>query len=159
MNLRQFVSENFAADLEYHPRRAVVYLLLGTVSLAIWYFSPSNAKFTVVPLVFGLGSLTLFVKGAFLLRKSSEGLGMSEQELAALSETAKQKRLPTLPEQAAQILQDFGAGSLLLWPLLSLGQDIDSSWVNPPRFIVFVVGAGLFVIGWCVRKLTAPPSP
>lgn len=159
MNLRQFVAENFAGDLEYHPRRAAIYLLLGAASLLFWWLSPPGAKFTVIPLVFVLGSFALIVKGIFLLRKSSEGIGMSDQELSALSEPSHRKPLPNPMEQLAQVLQDFGAGSLLLWPLLNIGKDIDTSWDNPPRFTVFIVGVGIFVVGWSVRKLTSVPSP
>jgi hypothetical protein len=156
VNLRQFISENFAGDLEYHPRRAAIYLLLGAASLTFWYFSPGDAKFTMIPLVFVLGSLTLAVKGVFMLRKSSEGLGLSDQELDALADPANRRSLPPLPAQAAQILQDFGAGSLLLWPLLNIGRDIDKSWADPPRFKVFAVGAVLFLLGWLIRKVTTP---
>jgi hypothetical protein len=121
-------------------------------------FFPSEAKFTVVPVVFALGSFALIVKGVFLLRKSSEGLGMSEQELAALSDPKNRKFLPSIPSQAAQILQDFGAGSLLLWSLLNIGQDVDTSWTNPPRFRVFLVGVAVFVFGWVARKFARPSS-
>ena len=73
------------------------------------------AKFTTRPLVFALGALTLLTKGIFL-RKSSESWGLTESELAKLSDPVSRKPLPTIPWQAAQILQDFGVGSLLLWP-------------------------------------------
>jgi hypothetical protein len=91
VTLREFFSENFAGDLEYHPRRAALHLILGMITLCDWVFSPSETRFTVIPLVFALGSLTLFVKGVLLLRKSSEGLGLSEQELAKLSDPAVRK--------------------------------------------------------------------
>src|SRR6266513_636132 len=74
VTLREFLLENFAGDLEYHPRRALLYLSLATAVLCFWIFSPSETKFTAIPLVFALGSLTLLPKGIFLLRKSSEGL-------------------------------------------------------------------------------------
>ena len=45
-------------------------------------------------LVFALGALALLIKGIFLMRKSSEGLGLSDQELADLSNPANRKRLP-----------------------------------------------------------------
>ena len=49
---------------------------------------------------------------------------MSERELEALG--TKRKALPSLPRQAAQVLQDFGAGPILLsWPL-SIIFDVDS---------------------------------
>jgi hypothetical protein len=150
--LRQSIAENFAGDLEYHPRRAAIYLSPGVASFAFWYFSPSGGRFTVAALVFLLGSFTILVKGVFLFRKSSEGLGRSEQELAALSDPKNRKLLPALPSQVAQILQDFGAGSLLLWPLLNLivrGR-------APRRLPVFLVGAVIFVLGWVARKLASP---
>lgn len=83
---------------------------------------------------------------------------MREQELAALSGPKNRKLLPALPSQVAQILQDFGAGSLLLWPLLNLGKDLDSSWTGPPRFPVLLVGVAIFVLGWVARKLASPSS-
>ena len=159
MTLRDFLLENIAGDLEYHPRRAVLYLSLATAALCFWIFSPSETKFTAIPLVFALGSLTLLLKGIFLLRKSSEGLGLSEQELAGLSGPTNRKRLPSIATQAAQIVQDFGTGAFLLWPLLNVGKDIDNSWNNPPRFLVFLTGAVLFLLGWLIRRLTSfPPA-
>src|SRR5256885_10766287 len=103
-------------------------------------------------------SVTLLVKGIFLLRKSSEGLGLTPSELADLSDPSNCKTLPSVPNQAAQIVQDFGAGSLLLWPLLNVGQDIDHSWSNPPRVTVFLSGAILFFLGWFIRRLTSIPG-
>jgi hypothetical protein len=108
VTLREFFLENFAGDLEYHPRRATLYLSLATAALCFWAFSSSETKFTAVPLVFAFGSLTLLLKGIFLLRKSSEGVGLSEQELANLSGPTNRKRLPSIATQAAQIVQDFG---------------------------------------------------
>jgi hypothetical protein len=72
---REFFLENFAGDLEYCPRRAVLYLGLAMAALCFWIFCPPEAKFSTLPLVFLLGSLALVLKGIFLLRKSSEGLG------------------------------------------------------------------------------------
>lgn len=155
MTLREFFLENFAGNLEYHPRRAVLYLSLATAALCFWVFSPSETKFTAVPLVFALGSLTLLLKGIFHLRKSSEGLGLSEEELANLSGPTNRKRLPSITTQVAQIVQDFGTGAFLLWPLLNVGKDFDSSWSNPPRFPVFLTGAILFSLGWVIRRLTS----
>lgn len=147
MGVREFFLENFAGDLEYHPRRGAVYLALGVASACFWIFSPAGKKFTLVPLVFALGTLTLLGKGIYLLRPSSEGFGVSDAEL----ETAKRKRFPSIAEQAAQVVQDFGTGGLLLWPLLNLGVDIDQSWSRPPRWPVFIVGASLFALGWIIR--------
>jgi hypothetical protein len=156
VSLREFFVENFAGDLEHHPRRAVLYLVLGAAALCFWVFSPHETKFAVTPLVFALGSLTLFLKGIFLLRRSSEGLGLSPQGISALSDAAKRKSLPSIPAQAAQIIQDFGTGSFLLWPILGFGEDIDHSWNNPPRFAVLVTGAVFLFLGWVVRRLTFP---
>jgi len=153
VNPRQFITENFAGDLEYHPRRGLVCLFLAGSAFVFWYFAPRELKFTVLPLVFLLGSFSLAIKGVFLLRRSSEGLGMSEQELAALSDPKSHKALPSLPSQVAQVVQDFGSGSLLLWPILNFGADIDKSWTDPPRLTVFLVGAGLFAAGLVTRKL------
>jgi hypothetical protein len=130
---------------------------LAVAALCFWIFSPRAAKFSTLPLVFVLGSVTLLLKGIFLLRKSSEGLGLTTSELADLSDPSNRKSLPSVPNQAAQIVQDFGAGSLLLWPLLNVGQDIDHSWSNPPRVHVFLTGAILFFLGWLVRRLTSTP--
>jgi len=155
VSIREFLLENFAGDLEYHPRCGALYLFLAAASASFWIFSESEAKFTTIPIVFGLGSLTLLTKGIFLLRKSSEGLGLTENELADLSASANRKNLPSIPAQAAQIVQDFGAGSLLLWPLLNTGKDIDPSWADPPRFRIFAIGAVLFSFGWLIRRLTS----
>ena len=155
MSLREIFFENLAGDLEYHPRRAVLYLGLAAAALCFWIFSPSETKFSTTPLVFGLGSLTLFLKGVFLFRKSSEGLGLTQSELDDLSNSSNRKNLPSLPNQAAQIVQDFGAGSLLLWPFLNVGKDIDQSWVNPPLVSVFLTGAVFFSLGWLIRRLTS----
>ena len=152
MDIREFFLENFAGDLEYHPRRGIVYLALAVGAACFWIFSAADNKFTLVPLVFGLGSLTLLGKGTYLLRPSTEGFGVSDAEVA----TAKRKSLPPIPAQAAQTMQDFGTGGLLLWPLLNFGRDIDQTWSNPPRFRVFAIGAFLFGLGWIIRRLTTP---
>ena len=157
MTLRESLLENFAGDLEYHPRRAVLYLSLGAAALCFWIFSPRETKSTTIPLVFALGSLTLLLKGIFLLRKSSEGLGLTQPELAGLSDPSNRKSLPSVTNQAAQIVQDFGAGPLLLWPLLNVGKDIDHSWNTAPRFPVFITGVIVFFLGWLIRRLTSSP--
>ena len=152
MSIRDFFLENFAGDLEYHPRRALVYLGLGIGAGCFGVFSPYEKRFTVVPLIFALGSLTLFVKGIFLLRKSSEGLGLSQENVTQRPDSPPRKSLPSMPASAVQVIQDFGSGSFLLWPLLNLGKDIDPSWDNPPRLAVFVSGAVLFFVGWAIRR-------
>ena len=155
MNLREIFVENFAGDLEYHPRRAVVCLILAVAAFCVWFLSSSEAQFTTVPLVFALGSLALLIKGIFLLRKSSEGLGLSDQELAKLSDPSNRKSLPSIAGQASQVVQDFGTGALLLWPLLKIGKDIDKSWSDPPLFRVFLTGAIVFLVGWALRRVTS----
>jgi hypothetical protein len=149
--------ENFAGDLEYHPRRALVYFVLAAAAASFWIFSA--AKFTATPLVFAFGSITLAGKGVFLLRKSSEAIGLTLVEQAELSKRARQKNLPSLPNQAAQIVQDFATGSLFLWPLFNIGTDVDRPWSNAPRLPVFLAGLILFSLGWLIRKLTANASP
>jgi hypothetical protein len=155
VTIREFFLENFAGDLEYHPRRAVLYLALGATALCSWIFAAYETKFTVVPLVVLLGSFALFLKGIFLLRKSSEGLGLSHSEITALSNSSSSKNLPSIPAQAAQVAQDFGTGSFLLWPLLKLAKDFDHSWSDPPLFRVFLTGATLFMFGWIIRRVTS----
>jgi hypothetical protein len=150
VDIREFFLENFAGDLEYHPRRAAVYLALAVGAACVWIFSAPENKFTPVPLVFALGSLTLLGKGIYLLRPSSEGFGVSYEEIAA----ARQKKLASLPEQAAQVVQDFGTGGLLLWPLLNMGASFDRAWSDPPRLPVFLIGAFLFGAGWAIRLFT-----
>lgn len=152
MNLREFFLEQFAGDLEYHPRRAAIYVVLAAGAGCFWIFSAADVKFTTLPLVFALGSLTLMGKGIYLFRPSSEGISLTYRELADVTSSAKRKQLPTLPEQVAQVVQDFGTGGLLLWPLLNLGKDVDQTWTSPPRFNVFVVGAFLFGLGWVIRR-------
>jgi MFS family permease len=144
VTLREYIVENIAGDLEYHPRRGAIYLGLAGVALCFWCFSPSDDKFTILPLVVVLGALALLLKGIFLLRKSSEGLGLSYHDLARLSDPSNRKPLPSIATQASQIIQDFGTGGLLLWPVLNVGKDIDNSWNYPPRLGVIVVGAALF---------------
>ena len=154
MNVREFFLENFAGDLEYHPRRALIYLVLAAGAACFWFFSPGDKKFTTIPLLFALGCLTLLAKGAFLLRPASEGIGLSDAEVREIAASGTGKQLPSLPEQAAQVVQDFGTGGLLLWPLLNLAKDIDQSWNNPPRLQVFALGALLFAVGWLIRRLS-----
>jgi hypothetical protein len=110
VTIRDFLLENFAGDLEYHPRRGLVYLVLAIGAACFWIFSPYEKKFVALSLIFALGSLTLLVKGVFLFRKFSEGLGLSDQQLADLSDPAGLKNFPSIPTQAAQVVQDFGTG-------------------------------------------------
>jgi hypothetical protein len=114
--------------------------------LVLSVFSPYERRFTVSP-IFALGSLTLVVKAIFL-----------HQELTDLSDSSRRKDLPSIVSQAAQVLQDFGTGSFLLWPLLNIGKDMDPSGGNPPRFPVFASGAILFFVGWLMRRFTVSYS-
>jgi hypothetical protein len=155
MSIRESLLENFAGDLEYHPRRAAVYLFLAAGALALWFFSPPETKFTVTPLVFALGSMALTLKGVFLLRKSSEGFGTTMADVDSLSRPQQRKALPNLPTQAAQIVQDFGAGSMLLWPLLNMAGEFDRSLTDPPLPLIFLSGAILFGLGWLIRRFTS----
>jgi hypothetical protein len=155
VSFRQIFVENFAGDLEYHPRRAVVYLILAVAAFCFWIFSTSELQFTTVPLVFALGSLALLIKGIFLMRKSSEGLGLSDQELTRLSDPSNRKSLPSVVGQASQVVQDFGTGSFLLWPLLNIAKDFEKSWSDPPLFRVFLTGAILFLLGWALRRVAS----
>src|SRR5258708_4929933 len=155
VTLREFFLENFAGDLEYNPRRAGLYLSLAVAALCFWIFSAPEVKFTAIPLIFGLASLTLLLKGIFLLRKSSEGLGLTPSELADLSDSSNRKNLPSIPNQAAQIIQDFGVGPLLLWPVLNAAKDTHHTSVNPPRVSGALTGAVLFAVGWLIRRVTS----
>jgi hypothetical protein len=155
VTVREFSFENFAGDIEYHPRRAVLYLSLASAALCFWAVSPSEKKFTAIPLVFALGVLPFYSKAYSFCAKSSEGLGLSKQELANLSGPTNRKRLPSIATLAAQIVQDFGTGAFLLLSLLNVGKDVDNSWNNPPRFPIFLTGAILFFLGWLIRCLTS----
>ena len=154
MTLHERLWENLAGDLEYHPKRGLLYLALGAAALCSWIFTPSDNKLTATPLVFGTGSITLLLKVVLLLRKSSEGLALTQRELAQLSDPSTRKALPPIPALAAQIVQDFGAGALLLGPVLHSLKNINESW-EPPSLRVFLTGAILFFIGWLVSWLTS----
>lgn len=154
MTIRETLFENFAADLEYHPKRAALYLCLGLAAGCFWFFTPFPLKLDAVAAVFGFGSLTLLCKGVFLLRKSSEGLGMTFQEVEKLSRTASGRKLPTIAVQAGQIMQDFGLGPFLLWPLMTVPHNVDHSISRPPMLMVASFGACLILVGWFIRWLT-----
>ena len=155
MALRDSFLDNFAGDLEYHPGRAVLYLSLAIVALCAWIFSAHEIKFTTAPLVVLLGSLALLLKGIYLLRKSSEGLGLSQQALTSLPTPSRRKDLPSIATQAAQVTQDFGTGAFLFWPLVYLGKNFDESLQDPPLFRIFLAGAVLFFLGWLIRRATS----
>jgi hypothetical protein len=158
VTLRDEFLDNFAGGLEYHPGRGVLYLSLGTIALCAWIFSAHVIKFTTVPLVVLLGGLALLVKGIFLLRKSSEGLGLSQPNITSLPTPSRRKDLPSIAAQAAQVTQDFGTGAFLFWPLIYLGKNFDESLGYPPLFRVFRTGAILFFVGWIIRRATSSDS-
>jgi hypothetical protein len=152
---RESILENLAGDLEYHPRRAATYLVLSAMAFVAWGFAPAAKQFTAGLLLVALGGLALLIKGVYLLRKSSEGFGLTEHDESALAEAAKKKPLPPLPAQAGQIVQDFGTGGVLLWPLLRLGPMFNHIWENPPEDRIISGGAILFGLGWLIRRLTS----
>jgi hypothetical protein len=154
MTFRESILESLAGDLEYHPKRGAIYLALGTVALCYWIFAPSDNRLAVVPSVCGLGSLALLLKAIFLFRRTSEGLGLTPMDLAQLSDPASRKALPPVSCLLGQLVQDFGAGSLLLGPLLYIAKDVDKS-SELPALPVFCVGLALFLVGWLVRRLTS----
>jgi hypothetical protein len=157
VSYREYFLENFAGDLEYHPRRAALYLVLSVVGVVLWWSCPEGVKFTTVPLIGLLGSLAFCLKGIFLLRKSSEGIGLTCHDVSRIEAKAKLKESLPMPAQAAQMLQDFGTGGFLGWPLLDFGKDFNQAWAYPPYFQVFLGGGILFLLGWMIRRLTAPP--
>jgi hypothetical protein len=157
MTLRERVFEDLAADLEYHPRRAAVYLGLAVAALSFWVSLPSEKKSEVVPLVCALGGVALLLKGVFLLRRSSEGLGLTQQELDQLSAPSNPKEFPPMPILLAQLIQDFGTGALLLGPVLHTFKNVNDSW-EPPSLYVFLSGAVLVTIGWLIRHFASSPT-
>lgn len=142
--------ENLAGDLEYHPRKAVLYFACAIGVGLLWLYSPSGGRFDSFRDGFALGGITLAIKGIFLMRKRSEGIGLTEQELNEVSETARHKPLK-IADEAGQILQVFGAGPLLLWFLLRVTQDVDASSKNPPIGRVVAIGAAIYFAGWLMR--------
>jgi hypothetical protein len=153
VSLRGFVFENIIGDLEYHPRRAVIYLVFAGASAAVWGITPSDANVSLAPLVFGTGAVALLLKGIFLLRKTSDGLSVprtldySQQQSTAFSVSERPKRLPSVPVVAAQLVQDFGVGGLLLGPFLHSLNNVDPSRINAPTLGVIVVSASVFMLG------------
>jgi hypothetical protein len=150
MPLRGSLLDNFAGDLEYHPRRGAVYLALAVAAFCCFYFAPGDTRFTSTPLIFAFGACTLFVKGVFLCRKSSEGIGLTETDFARLS---SRKYLPSIPNLVAQIIQDFGAGPFVLGSFLRLARDADPAW-DSTELQVVIAGLVLFGLGWVVRRAT-----
>lgn len=152
MTLRERVWEEFAADLEYHPKRALLYVGLSVAAFAVWFWYPSGDREAVVPLIAVLGGIALVLKGVFLFRRSSEGLALTHQELEELSHPANRKSLPPIPILAAQIVQDFGVGALVLAPILHSLRHANQSRQFPTAQ-VFFAGAVFVATGWSIRHL------
>lgn len=142
--------ENLAGDLEYHPRKALLYFACAIGAGLLWLYSPSGGRFDSFRNGFALGGITLAMKGIFLMRKRSEGIGLTEQELDEVAEAAQRKPLK-IADEVGQILQVFGAGPFLLWFLLRFTQDVDRSAKNPPIGRVIAIGAAIYVVGWLIR--------
>lgn len=82
MELREVIFENLNGDLDYDPKRGGLYLILGAAALCLSVLASTDVRFGPVPLVLGAGSLTLILKGVFLLRKMSTGLDTSQGGLS-----------------------------------------------------------------------------
>lgn len=154
MRVRQFFMENFAGDLEYSPRRGGIYLVLSACALFYWAVSPHQSKLDTIPLVLALGSPTLLLKGIFLFRKSSEGFGLTQPELFAHSNPSDHRAPASIVHLAAQAVQDFSIGPILLSPILSLGKTIDRPWNSQPETRALIGGVVLFCLGRLIRRLT-----
>jgi hypothetical protein len=164
MTSREKIFDNLVGDLEYHPKRALLYLALGVAALAAWAFAPQGHRADVVRMVLAAGGLSLLLKGIFLLRKTSDGLGrptklldLGKLEIPEPFPLSTRRTFPPLPAVVAQLTQDFGAGALLLGPLLRAANVVTDYSNNLPSFQVFLSGAGLFLAGWLIRRLTPPP--
>jgi len=155
MTLREQVLDEISGDLEYHPRRGVLYLFLAVCSFAVAINLPLPGE-PAVRLTFALGGLALLLKASLLFRKSSEGLALTQRELDDLSAPENRKPLPALPVLAARVVQDFGAGVLLFTPFLQYVRSKDERWHIPWLLPVFGAGAVLFALGWLVRYIAEP---
>jgi hypothetical protein len=160
LSWHQFFFEHLIGDLEYHPKRALTYLALGAAGASIWIFGPVEARTSPASLVCGAGGVVLLLKGILLLRKTSErmpiselSLGLSPAEMArSVSVPIPPKALPTVSVLAAQLIQDFGAGALLLVFVLHFATRVNEN-SRLPVFQVFVIGGLLFGAGWLIRYL------
>jgi hypothetical protein len=159
---RERVFENLIGDLEYHPRRAALYLGFGVVALCAWIFPQPHSRLEAIPLVFGAGGVAFLLKGVFLLRRSSDGLmnstqglNLSRPEHVPLSVSSTHKSFPSYSAVVAQLIQDFGAGALLLGPVLHFANEATNHTKNLPSLAVLCIGAGLFAAGWLIRRLTS----
>jgi hypothetical protein len=159
MNLRERFLDEVIGDVEHHPKRGLVYLALGTGALSFWAFGPADDRLAVVPLVFASGGAILVLKGMFLFRKSSEGLAPlpSRIDVVAVAAPPTPKTLPPIPALSAQAVQDFGAGGVLIAPILHFLNESNQTG-EFPALALFLTGAALFLAGWCFRRLLASES-
>ena len=162
MIAREFVFENLTGDLEYHPKRALVYLALGFTGMCVWFFVPWLNKYGQAALSCAFGSAIFIPKAAFLLRKSSDGLAPN-QALLGLSQTEAArpvalKVFPSIPALIAQMIQDFGTGDLLGVFVLRAFNPVDPHRTLPIAGIA-ITGAALFALGWFVRHFSSPTRP
>jgi biopolymer transport protein ExbD len=103
--------------------------------------------------------VALLLKGGYLFRKSSEGLGTAASSALDLAHLAGQpsnpKLLPPVWPLFAQIVLDFGAGALLLGTVVILAKRVDATW-RIPGTQIFLAGAGLASVGLLLRRITSP---
>lgn len=163
MDFRAKVFDNLVGDLEYHPRRAALYLAFGAAALCAWIFPQPRTRLEAIPLVFGAGGLVFLLKGVFLLRRSSDGLmkstqglNLSEQKQIPSSVPSSSTKFSSVPATVAQLVQDFGAGALLLGPVLHFANDTTNHSKNFPSLVVLCTGAGIFSAGWLIRRFLSP---
>jgi len=153
---KEEILEEFAGDLEFHPRRGVIYALFGGLCLVLWYRLQVPVRFAFIPPTIGYGGLALILKSIFLFRKSSDSFGATRVDLVE-----KPKARPSGPVEflgeglnaasVGQFIQDFGAGSIILWPFLALGAESTEPLSNL-KVGVFAAGAATFALGWALRK-------
>jgi hypothetical protein len=153
---RHALFENLIGDLEYHPKRALIYVACGLAAVGTAIFARFASQGTLLAYLFGSGGFTLLLKSVFLLRRTSDGLGVSAVTMGLFGEdgvrrNATVKALPRPALLTGQILQDFGAGAVLLATFLHFGRDVNHPWSNAPRHSLLAAGAVLFGIGWFVR--------
>ncbi|GAC1631978.1 MAG: hypothetical protein NVS9B14_04590 [Candidatus Acidiferrum sp.] len=159
MDWRVWLLENFAGDLEYHPKRGFVYLGLGILAILSWYFAPSDMSFATLALVFALGGVGLIGKAIFLFRKSSEALGLTIQDEVLLEESAKNKKLARFPSQVAQIGQDFGTGVIFLALFFGSNRGVVGTSAGATKLELMLIGSCVFAVGWFVRWLLRQTDP
>jgi hypothetical protein len=156
--------ENFAGDLEFNPRRAIVYFVFGAAALYLWFRGDFALRYPFIPPVLGLGGLALIVKAVFLLRKNSDGLGLNDQPIGKGSVPVASNKVSPITqdlfglERIAQIIQDFGVGPLLLGLFLDVTLDPEHPVHDPRKFPVLLSGAVLFAGGLILRHLANEKS-